>query len=126
MSRATFIGRTNSNSYGIAHRNARKQEKRLAKAGNGRQTAGSGNKHEKGDVKKYNGLFRIEAKTTSRTSYPIKPQMLQELANIAMPCGEKPVYVLEFITPGGKVLSSLAVMLLSDFHEITENSNADS
>jgi len=121
MSRDQFLSRTYSGSNGLSHRRAKKQEKELAKRGGGRVTAGSGNKHVKGDVTRFHGIFRVEAKTTQRKSFSVTRAMFDKLTDAALTATELPVIVVEFADTNGKSLTSLAVLSLSDLEELVSN-----
>jgi Holliday junction resolvase len=112
MSRDAFMRRSapDSPSLTVAHRRSKKQERELAKRGGGRLVPGSGNKIEKGDVKKYNGVFRIEAKTTKNKSFSVTREMLDKIESVAMAHGELPVIIIEFIDDRGRPLKEVAVV----------------
>lgn len=92
------------------HRSAT-QEREIATRVGGRLTPRSGAGKEKGDVR-LKGIARIEAKTTSRKSFSVTLEMLDKLANAALPTGEIPIHVIEFLDSDGKPIQSLAVMPL--------------
>lgn len=94
----------------VAHKRAPKQEKEWAKRGGGRTTPGSGNKAVKGDVQKFNGVARIECKTTRRNSFSVTRKMINKLEESAMPHGEIPAIVIEFLTEDGRPCREVAVV----------------
>lgn len=108
MSRGSFLGRNASRS--VSHVRSSKQEKELAKRGGGRVTPGSGAFDQKGDVKKYNGVYRIEAKTTKNKSFSITRDMIRKIEEAAIPNGEYPAIVVEFIDDRGVPQMEVAVV----------------
>lgn len=110
MSRRAFLERTHSTSNGPSHRRAKKMEKELAKRGRGRLTPGSGNKAIKGDVQKYEGVYRVEAKTTKAASFRVTLEMFEKLEESALPHGEVPAIIVEFQTQQGRRLREVAVI----------------
>ena len=93
-----------------AHRRAKKQEKELAKRGNGRRTPGSGNGALKGDVQKYNGVWRLEAKTTQRKSFSVTREMIQKIEAASLSHDEIPAIVIEFLDESGRPEMEVAVV----------------
>ena len=93
-----------------AHLRSPLQEKQLARRGMGYTTPGSGSGHQKGDVKKYNGVLRIEAKCTGNKSFSITQDMLDKIENAALPNNELPAIVVEFIDALGKPIREVAVV----------------
>lgn len=79
-----------------------KQEEELAARGRTRRVVASGAGPEKGDVKKYAGVWRIEAKTTSRKSFSVTRDMISKIEDAALPHGEMPAIVIEFLDKNGK------------------------
>lgn len=77
-----------------SHARAKVQEKAIAKRVGGRQTVGSGNKHEKGDVR-IKGISRIEAKTTKNASYSVTAATVAKLEAATFGSGEIPVLEVE-------------------------------
>lgn len=72
--------------------------------------SGSGNGPEKGDVKKYNGVFRIEAKTTIKNSFSVTRQMVEKVEQVALAHGELPAIIIEFLDEKGKPWKEVAVV----------------
>lgn len=93
-----------------AHRRSPKQESMLAKRGKGKLTPGSGNKTHKGDVIKYNGIFRIEAKCTNNKSFSVTRDMIKKIEDAALPAGELPAIIIEFIDGRGRPTQEIAVV----------------
>lgn len=108
MSRKAFIAKTEGTSP--AYRRSKKQEKELAKRGGGRLVSRSGAGPEKGDIKKYNKIFRVEAKTTAKKSFSVTRDMLRKLEDAALPHNELPAIFVEFIDEQGNVELELAVV----------------
>lgn len=109
MGRDNFINRDKRHGT-VAHRRAPKQEKSLAKRGGGQTVPGSGSGHQKGDVKKYNGILRIEAKTTKHKSFSVTLEMIRKIEEAALPCNELPAMVIEFLGEDGRPIKELAVV----------------
>jgi len=109
MSRSGFINRE-SDRGAPAYRRSRKQERELAKRSGGRLVSGSGSGAEKGDVKKYNGVFRIEAKTTSKDSFRVTRQMVATIESVAIQHEELPAIIIEFVDQRGNPVSEVAVV----------------
>lgn len=93
-----------------SHRRAKKQERELAKRGGGKLTPGSGAFDQKGDVKKYNGVYRIEAKTTKHKSFSVTREMVRKIEEAALPNGELPAILIEFIDEQGTPQMEVAVV----------------
>ena len=110
MKRETFLDRANGKGQPKAYHRARKQEKELANRGGGKLTPGSGNGHKKGDVIKYNGIFRIEAKCTQRKSFSITKEMIDKIESAALIDGELPAIMIEFLDEEGKPEREVAVV----------------
>ena len=110
MSRDSFLKRTYSNSYGVSHRRAKRQERERAKKHGGRLVPGSGNGAIKGDIAKDQGLFRIEAKTTRRMSFSVTRKMIEVLEESALPHGEIPAVLIEFQAVDGHKQRTLVVI----------------
>lgn len=108
----------------VARTRSAKQEKERAKKVSGYVTAGSGNKREKGDVRK-RGVMRIECKTTTKASFSVTQDMLNKIYDAALPCNEVPVIEIEFINDQGKILRSVAVVPTYIIQEILEIKNAN-
>lgn len=94
----------------VAHRRSPKQEQALAKRGNGKRTPGSGNGQHKGDVMKFHGILRIEAKCTKAKSFSITRDMICKIEDAALPNGELPAIIVEFIDDKGKPTHEIAVV----------------
>lgn len=109
MTRSSFIDRDRN--HGTAsHRRSKKQERDLAKRGGGRLVPGSGSGHQKGDVKKYLGVYRVEAKTTKRNSFSVTREMIQKIEEAALPNNEMPAIIIEFIDEQGRPQAEVAVI----------------
>jgi len=76
------------------------QEIELASRFGGRKTAASGALDSKGDVR-VKGVVRIEAKTTSKKSFPVTREMIRKIEAEAMAADEFPALVVEFIDEKG-------------------------
>jgi hypothetical protein len=109
MSRAAFLERNSSPSNSLSHARAVKQEKELAKRTKGRVTLASGAKNIKGDVRIYK-IARIEAKTTRHKSFNVTRAMIEQLEDAALPAGEVPIIVVEFLDRYGQPISEVAVV----------------
>lgn len=92
-----------------SHQRAPVMEKELAVRFGGRLVRGSGSGSEKGDVR-VEKLIRIEAKATKHGSFSITRNMVEKIENAALPSGEVPVIIVEFLDDAGKVLHELAVL----------------
>lgn len=92
------------------YRRARRKELLTAKRGGGYTTSASGSKHEKGDVKKFNGKFRIENKTTTKESFRVTKSMLDKLEEAALLADETPCIIIEFLGENGLVQKEFAVV----------------
>ena len=97
------------NSSGISHRRSKVQEHELALRHNGKVTPGSGNQKVKGDIRIEN-VMRIEAKTTTAKSFRVTQEMIQKIEDAALPCGEIPAIIIEFIDADGNPLKEVAVV----------------
>lgn len=115
MSRDSFLNRESKRGV-PAYRRSRKQERELAGRSGGRLVSGSGSGLDKGDVKKYSGVFRIEAKTTGADSFRVTKKMIQQIEEAALPNGELPAIIIEFVDQRGKPISEVAV-IPTDFLE---------
>lgn len=110
MSRESFLRRAFGEPGNTAsHKRSKVQEKSLAKRIGGNVTPGSGNGSIKGDVRK-RGIVRIEAKTTKRRSFSVTLDMIDKIESAALPSGEMPVLVIEFIDEQGKPIRDVAVV----------------
>lgn len=111
MTRESFLERANRNAKKSAgYRRSKKQEREVAKRGNGRLTIGSGSKHQKGDIAKYNGILRIECKTTQKKSFSITREMISKIEDAALPNNELPAIIIEFLDDNGKPVKEVAVI----------------
>ena len=98
-----------------------KLEKKLAAKVGGYRTAGSGNKREKGDVRK-RGIARIEHKATQAGSFRVTAEMLEKLELAARGCDEMPIMVVEFLDDRGRSFQrELAILPLSDLLELIDD-----
>lgn len=109
MSRSHFMSRDEKRGS-ASHRHAPKMEKRIAKESGGRVTPGSGCSYQKGDVKDAWGCVRIEAKGTKNKSFSVTREMVAKIEDAALPSGEIPAIVIDFLDDHGKVQSSVAVV----------------
>ena len=109
VTRDAFLNR-DKNHGSPSHRRAKKQEKMLAKRGGGEMVPGSGSSYQKGDVKKYNGVYRIEAKTTKNKSFSVTREMIRKIEEASLSNGELPAMVIEFIDEQGKPQMEVAVV----------------
>lgn len=94
----------------VSHMRSPLQEAELAKRGGGRVTPGSGNQAQKGDVMKYRGCIRIEAKTTKNKSFSVTREMFNKIEDAGLPNNEIPAMVIEFIDEFGNPEAELAVV----------------
>lgn len=100
---------------------APKKEKKLAIRVGGRTTTGSGNKLEKGDVRKV-GITRMEHKTTVRKSFSITRDMIDKIVKAGLACDEIPVIVVEFINETtGKSEGEIACLPVDDLLRLLDN-----
>jgi len=95
MSREHFMNRDKKKGH-PSYRRSKKQEKELALRGNGKLVPGSGSGSDKGDIKGYNGVLRIEAKTTQNKSFSVTRDMVKKIEEAALPNGELPALIIEF------------------------------
>lgn len=109
MSRESFLKRAN-HSQGAAYHRSKEQEDELARRGFGRPVPRSGAGVEKGDIKKYNGVWRIEAKTTTKKSFSVTQDMINKIEEAALAHGELPAIVIEFIDEHGKPVREICVV----------------
>ena len=94
-----------------SHARSRKQEREIAIRVGGSVTRGSGCGSVKGDVR-LRGVCRIEAKTTKHKSFSVTREMVEKIEDAALPSGELPAIVIEFIDNTGKPCGSVAVLPL--------------
>lgn len=77
-----------------AHNRSKLQERETARRLGGVVVKGSGSGDERGDVR-LRGLIRLEAKTTSRKSFSVTPDILDKLDNAVFGSGEIPIIQVE-------------------------------
>lgn len=100
-----------------------KLEKKLAKKVGGFRTVGSGNKREKGDVRKH-GVARIEHKATQAASFRVTLEMLEKIELAARGCDEIPIMVIDFLDDRGRsVQKEIAVLPFSDLAELIDGTS---
>lgn len=109
MSRESFLRRAN-HTQGAAYHRSKAQEKDLARRGSCNLVPRSGAGVEKGDIKGYNGVWRIEAKTTTKKSFSITQKMLDQIEEAALAHGELPAIVIEFVDEHGKPIREVCVV----------------
>lgn len=109
LSREEKRARKEKHGQSKSHQRSLKQEQELADRGGGKLTVGSGNKLEKGDIKGFHGVFRVEAKTTKHKSFSVTREMVQKLEDAAIPNNELPAIIVEFHEDGTPV-GELAVV----------------
>lgn len=109
MSRDSFLKRVN-HPQGAAYHRARDYENELAKRGFGRLVPRSGAGPEKGDIKRYNGVYRIEAKCTTKKSFSVTRDMIDKIESAALAHGELPAIVIEFVDEMGKPVKEICVV----------------
>lgn len=94
-------------------KDSRKQERRLAKEFEGKQTISSGSTWlQKADVRTETEL--VEAKITSAKSYSLKYAELRKLEEQALMDGRTPVFLVEFLSHG----QAYVVLLKEDYEEM--------
>jgi len=108
MSRESFMRRGEGKGT-PSHQRAPKQEREIAARVGGRVTSGSGNKWEKGDVRKP-GVIRIEAKTTKHKSFSVTLDMIRKIEEAALSHGELPCILVEFNDGEGNKVCEVAVL----------------
>lgn len=99
-----------------AYHKSAKLEKKLAEKVGGYRTAGSGNKKEKGDVRKMS-VTRIEHKATQKKSFSVTREMLEKIELAGRGCDEIPILVVEFLDDRGVSVGQLACL---PFHDLTD------
>lgn len=92
-----------------AQKRSAKQESELASRAGGKVVRGSGRGNEKGDVR-VKGILRIEAKTTTKSSFSITSEMVSKIELAAVSAGECPAIVIEFLNKSGRPIHELAVV----------------
>lgn len=122
MSRDSFMGRQKNKSK--AYIRAPKMEKDLAKRSKGRLVSRSGAGPVKGDVRKAYGVFRVEAKATSKKSFSVTREMFAKLQESATPHGEIPAIVIEFLSEDGGRPLELAVVPMYALEAIGEQNGS--
>lgn len=107
MSRERLIRDANKHA---AQRRSPRQEDDIARRG-GIRTPGSGSgPTHKADVRKYRGIFRVEAKSTGHKSFSIKLSEWQKVEDAAYPNREEPMMIIEFVDETGRPIKELAVV----------------
>jgi hypothetical protein len=92
-----------------SHRRSKKQEKQLAVRFSAKQTAASGAKDVKGDLR-IKKVVRVECKTTLHKSFSVTHDMIDKIEMAAVSTGEVPVIIIEMHDGFGRVLREVAVM----------------
>ena len=90
----------------------------------GNQTAASGSREVKGDVRRKR-LLRIEAKTTKNKSFSVTLEMLGKIEEAAASGAELPAIIVEFTDGFGRVLGEVAVVPTYVLDEICERDDAN-
>jgi len=90
----------------------REHEKELASRVGGKQTVGSGNKLDKGDVK--TDSYRFEAKSTKRRSLSIKLDWLEKIVKESLDTGRLPV--VSFLFDAANTPCSKRWILIEEDH----------
>lgn len=91
------------------HDRSKVQEAGLARQLGGRTTIGSGNKHEKGDVR-LKGLTRIECKNTHEQGFRVTTEMIAKIGQAATGAGEIPFMQVDLGVKDGKAMESFYVL----------------
>ena len=105
---------------GRAYHASKGLEAGLAAKVGGRRTAGSGNKHEKGDVRKY-GVMRIEHKGTVKQSFRVTKEQLEKIELAGRACDEIPIFTVDFLDELGKSHGNeVAVLPLKDLLDLVD------
>ncbi len=105
-----------------SHARSPKQESEIADRVGGRVTRGSGSGNEKGDVR-VEKVVRIEAKTTKNKSFSVTQEIVNKIEGAALPNGEVPAIVVEFIDDQGRRLHELAVVPTYVLDALTDGFN---
>lgn len=93
-----------------AQRRSRSQEHEIAVRG-GIPTPGSGSgPTHKGDIRKFHGAFRVEAKSTGHKSFSIKLEDWRKIEDAAYPNQEEPMMIIEFVDETGRPIKELCVI----------------
>jgi len=108
MSRDSFIHRDRRHGP-VGYRRAARQEQQLAARLQGRRVPRSGAGAQKGDVR-VPGALRLECKTTTRASFTVTRAMVTAIETAALPHGELPVLVIEFLDVTGQPVQEVAVV----------------
>ena len=109
MNRDRFLNPDGKKSKGYVR--SAKQEKELAKRGSGKEVYRSGaGMYQKGDVKGYNGIYTIEAKTTQCKSFSITREMIMKIEDAAVARDELPAIIVEFLDEDGIPIHEVAVV----------------
>ncbi len=109
MGRKSFMREGKGDYNSPSHRRAPMMEKQLAKRTNGKMVPGSGCSYQKGDVR-VKKVARIEAKTTKNKSFSVTRGMVQKIEDAALPSGEMPAIVVEFLDEQGNPEHELLVL----------------
>jgi hypothetical protein len=104
----------------VAYRKSPSLEKKLAKRAGGYVTVGSGNKNEKGDVRK-RGIARLEHKATQKKSFSITRDMLDKITNAAIGHDEVPAVIVEFLDDKGSTTYEVAVIPTQDLLDLLDD-----
>ena len=101
-----------------------KQEKELAKRGEGRvvHRSGSGG-FDKGDIRGYKGICTIEAKSTSCKSFSVSREMVDKLEDAATAKSEIPILLVEWLDSSGVVSGEVAVVPMWVLDSLLDNQN---
>ena len=101
-----------------AYHASSKLERKMALRVNGRTTSGSGNKFEKGDVRRV-GVLRLEHKATQAKSFRVTLKDLEKLELAARGCDEIPIFTVDFLDErGNSQCRELAVVPLQDILDL--------
>lgn len=112
--------KAHGNGQGLAYHRSARQEKELATRVGGNVVKGSGRGMEKGDVRA-KGILRVEAKTTTKGSFRVTRDMLDQIEAAGYSAGEIPIMAIEFISPTtGRPLGAFAIAPLSTLEELVE------
>lgn len=108
------------NSQSKAYRASPKLENKLAKRTGGYRTSGSGNSHEKGDVR-LRGITRMEHKGTKHSSFRVTKDMLDKIELASRGCDELPVIVVDFLDErGNSTGQEIACLPMQDLLELLD------
>jgi Holliday junction resolvase len=98
-------------------KSSRTQERSVAKSLGGRETIGSGNKGQKGDV--WAASMMVECKATEKQSMGVKLEWLEKLVKEAFQAAREPVLVLRFLAMKSQA-RDWAVIPLERYKELLE------